>query len=51
MVSYPGNTNGTTGRLDPRTGEVTRFEIPDGVRDPDTMVWDKQGNIWFTAQN
>ena len=51
MVWYTGNRNGTIGRLDPSTGEVTSFRTPDGIRDPHTMVWDKPGNLWFTAQN
>lgn len=51
MVWYSGNRNGTIGKLDPRTGALTRYPIPDTtVRDPHTMVFDKQGNIWFTAQ-
>ena len=50
-VWYTGNRNGTLGRIDPRTGEITRFHVPDStVKDPHTMVFDKNGNIWFTAQ-
>jgi len=50
-VWYSGNRNGTIGKLDPATGEITRFKIPDStVRDPHTMAFDKNGNIWFTAQ-
>lgn len=48
---YTGNRNGTLGRIDPKTGEITRFPIPDStVRDPHTMVFDKNDNVWFTAQ-
>jgi virginiamycin B lyase len=51
MVWYSGNRNGTIGKLDPKTGGLTRYPIPDStVRDPHTMIFDKQGNIWFTAQ-
>ncbi|MEW5918614.1 MAG: lyase, partial [Gemmatimonadota bacterium] len=51
FVWYAGNRNGTIGKLDPKTGGITRFPVPDStVRDPHTMIFDKQGNIWFTAQ-
>jgi virginiamycin B lyase len=51
IVWYSGNRNGTIGRLDPKTGAIKRYPIPDStVRDPHTMIFDKQGNIWFTAQ-
>lgn len=51
MVWYSGNRNGTIGRLDPKTGSLTRYPIPDTtIKDPHTMIFDKQGNIWFTAQ-
>lgn len=50
-VWYTGNRNGTLGRINPATGEITHFRIPDStVKDPHTMVFDKNGNIWFTAQ-
>lgn len=50
-VWYSGNRNGTIGRIDPATGEITRYPVPDStVRDPHTMVFDPKGNIWFTAQ-
>jgi len=51
IVWYSGNRNGTIGRLDPKTGEIRSFPMPDStVRDPHTMIFDKQENIWFTAQ-
>ena len=50
-VWYTGNRNGTLGRIDPESGEITRYKLPDStVRDPHTMVFDKNGNVWFTAQ-
>jgi virginiamycin B lyase len=50
-VWYTGNRNGTLGRIDPKSGEITRYKLPDTtVRDPHTMVFDKNGNVWFTAQ-
>jgi virginiamycin B lyase len=36
--------------MDPGTGEITRFAMPEGVRDPHTLVFDGRGGIWFTAQ-
>jgi virginiamycin B lyase len=51
MVWYSGNHNGTIGKLDPKTGAITRYPMPDStVRDPHTMIFDQKGNIWFTAQ-
>jgi virginiamycin B lyase len=47
---YAGNRNGTIGRIDGKTGAVSRFKMPPEVRDPHTMVFDKAGNLWFTAQ-
>jgi virginiamycin B lyase len=47
---YAGNTAAHIGRVDPVTGEITRFAMPDGVRDPHTLVWGRDGEIWFTAQ-
>ena len=50
-VWFSGNRNGMIGRLDPITGTITRYPIPDStVKDPHTMVFDRDGNIWFTAQ-
>ena len=47
---YAGNRDAHIGRLDPATGEITRFDMPEGVNDPHTLIWDSDGNIWFTAQ-
>lgn len=53
MVWFTGNRNGRLVRLDPATGKLTTFMIPDStVRDPHTMVFDHARNVaWFTAQN
>jgi virginiamycin B lyase len=52
MIWFSGNRNGRIGKLDPETGKVTTYLMPDKeVRDPHTLVFDKSGNIWFTAQN
>ena len=54
LVWYSGNageSNRHIGVLDPSTGEITKHMIPnEAVRDPHTLVFDSQGDIWFTAQ-
>ena len=51
-VWYTGNTNGTVGYLDPKTGKITVFKMPDPkAKDPHTLVFDKKGIGWFTLQN
>lgn len=50
MVWYTGNRNGTIGRLNPADGQFKIFEVPENVRDPHTMTFDRAGNAWFTAQ-
>jgi len=50
-VWYSGNLAGYIGRLDPKDGSIKQYPIPDRmVRDPHTLVFDKNGDIWFTAQ-
>ncbi len=51
-VWYAGNTDAHIGRLNPVDGEITRFDMPDpAARDPHTLVFDQNGDIWFTVQN
>jgi len=51
MVWYAGNLKTHIGKLDPRTGTITQYPMPDpGARDPHTLVFDRKGNIWFTVQ-
>jgi virginiamycin B lyase len=57
MVWYAGNaaTEGAEarhiGRLDPATGEIEKFMMPDErAVDPHTLVFDSRGDIWFTVQ-
>jgi virginiamycin B lyase len=39
------------GRLDPETGEIEKYMMPDErAADPHTLVFDSQGDIWFTVQ-
>lgn len=47
---YAGNRNGRIGRIDPQSGELKIFMMPEGVVDPHTMVFDATGDLWFTAQ-
>ena len=48
---FAGNRNGMIGRLDPSTGAITRFPMPDSTaRDPHTLIFDRHGDIWFTLQ-
>jgi virginiamycin B lyase len=50
-VWFSGNTNGSLYRLDPKDGVAKRYRLPDpAVKDPHTMIMDKKGDIWFTAQ-
>ncbi|HUE77952.1 MAG TPA: hypothetical protein VMM83_08425, partial [Longimicrobiales bacterium] len=51
VVWYAGNRDRHIGRLDPATGEIRKFEMPDpGARDPHTLLWGRDGRIWFTVQ-
>ncbi len=51
MVWYAGNLKAHIGKLDPTTGKITQYPMPDPqARDPHTLVFDGQGNIWFTVQ-
>ena len=47
-----GNGNGTIGKLDPASGEITVFPMPDpAARDPHTPIWAEDGTtLWFTLQ-
>ena len=50
-VWFTGNRNNRLVKMDPETGKLTTYMIPDPtVRDPHTMIFDQKGNAWFTAQ-
>ncbi len=50
-AANPGAEARHIGRLDPATGEITKYMMPDQrARDPHTLIWDSKGNIWFTVQ-
>jgi virginiamycin B lyase len=49
---YTGNRNGMIGRIDGRTGVITRYPMPDpAAKDPHTIAFDAKGDLWFTLQN
>jgi virginiamycin B lyase len=52
-VWYTGNGNGTIGKLDPNTGGITVFEMPDPrARDPHTAVFDPDCSLtrgWMSS--
>ncbi len=51
FVWYTGNKNGTLGRLDPASGTITEYKMPDpAAEDPHTAVFDQDGILWFTLQ-
>jgi virginiamycin B lyase len=50
-VFYTGNRANHIGEIDPATGAITKHMMPDeSARDPHTMIFDSQGDIWFTVQ-
>ena len=51
VVWYAGNRNAHIGRLDPKTGAIDKFPMPvPQARDPHTLIFDNEGDIWFTVQ-
>src|SRR6266851_4092140 len=49
---YTANAGGLIGKLEPKTGAVTEYKMPDpAVQDPHTLIFDRSGILWFTAQN
>ncbi len=49
---YTGNRNGMIGRIDGKSMEITRFQMPtEAARDPHTIDFDATGNLWFSLQN
>lgn len=48
---YAGNRVQHIGLIDPKTRSIERIPLPGGgARDPHTMDFTRQGDIWFTAQ-
>ena len=51
QVWYAGNRTAHIGKLDPNTGEITKYDMPDPLAtDPHTLVFGKKDEIWFTVQ-
>lgn len=52
MVWTTGNGNGTIGKLDPRTGQMTEYKTPSGGGGPHTLIiTEDQKTIWFSMQS
>src|SRR5438094_789520 len=50
-IWYPGQQDGHLGKLDPKTGVVTKYKIPNpSAGGPHTPIFDQQGALWFTVQ-
>ena len=50
-VWFTGNRNSRIVKLDPATGELKNLMMPDStVRDPHTLIFDKNGIWWLSAQ-
>ena len=50
-IWFTGNFAGLIGKLNPRTGEVTEYKLPDPkARDPHSLVFDHDGILWFSVQ-
>jgi virginiamycin B lyase len=51
-IWYTANRTGAIGKLDPKTGAVTEYQMPDpAAKDPHTPACDQRGVLWFTVQN
>ena len=50
-VWFTANSKAYIGKLDPKTGEVTEYPMPDSkARDPHTPLFAPNGNLYFTVQ-
>ncbi len=50
-VWYTAQMTNKLGRLDPASGRVVEYKVPDpGARDPHTPIFDQRGILWFTVQ-
>ncbi len=45
-IWWAGQYKSLTGRLNPATGEMKEFQLPDGSR-PHSIISDSSGNIWY----
>ena len=51
FVWYAGNRNAHIGKLNPNSGEIKQYPMPEAIKDPHTLIFDNEENIWFTAQH
>jgi virginiamycin B lyase len=50
-IWFTANYKGYIGRLNPASGEVTQYPMPDpAARDPHSLVFDQKGILWFTCE-
>jgi len=50
-IWFTGNHTSIIGKLDPKTGSVTEYPMPDPkAKDPHSLAFDQSGILWFTAQ-
>src|SRR5918995_1445427 len=50
-IWYTGQMVNVLGRLDPKTGQVTEYPMPDpAAKDPHSLAFDHKGTLWFTVQ-
>ncbi len=51
FVWYAGNRAAHIGKLNPMTGHITKYPMPNSsAGDPHTLVFEKPNEIWFTVQ-
>src|SRR6266536_2575240 len=51
-IWFTANFKAYIGKLDPRTGQVTEYSMPDArARDPHSLVFNREGTLFFTAQD
>ena len=52
MIWFTANHKAYIGRLDPASGDVKEYAMPDPeATDPHTPVFDRKGMLWFTVQS
>src|SRR5207245_1028221 len=50
-IWYAGQQDGHLGKLDPKTGVVTKYKIPNpSAGGPHTPIFEQKGMLWFTMQ-
>ncbi len=50
-IWYTGNAAGLIGKVDPKTGKITEYKMPNPkARDPHTIAFLRDGRIFFTVQ-